>query len=92
MKVVVNFLLGGMNNSIRFTLAPSVVEYHNRTHDGERSALKTIRALPDNCSLEDIAECLKLMAAVQKGLHQLDRGESIPHDEIKRQLALWLKR
>ena len=30
------------------------------------------------------------MAAVQEGLDQLDRGEGIPHDELKRQLASWL--
>jgi predicted transcriptional regulator len=43
--------------------------------------LETIRALPDDCSLEEIAERIEFMAAVQKGLNQLDRGEGIPHDE-----------
>ena len=52
--------------------------------------LETIRALPDNCSLEDIAERIEFMAAVQKGLDQLDRGEGIPHEEVKKQLASWL--
>ena len=52
--------------------------------------LATIRALPDDCSLEEIAERIEFMAAVQKGLDQLDRGESIPHEEVKRQLASWL--
>jgi len=52
--------------------------------------LETIRALPDNCSLEEIAERIESMAAVQKGLDQLDRGEGIPHDEVKKQLAAWL--
>ena len=52
--------------------------------------LETIRALPDDCSLEEIAERIELMAAVQKGLDQLDRGEGIPHDEVKKQLASWL--
>ena len=50
---------------------------------------ETIRALPDDSSLEDIAERIEFMAAVQKGLDQLDRGEGIPHNEIKRQLASW---
>ena len=50
--------------------------------------LETIRALPDDCSLEEIAERIEFMAAVQKGLDQLDRGEGIPHDEVKRQLAV----
>jgi len=52
--------------------------------------LETIRALPDNCSLEEIAERIEFMAAVHKGLDQLDRGEGIPHEEVKKQLASWL--
>ena len=52
--------------------------------------LETIRALPDDCSLEEIAERIEFMAAVQKGLDQLDSGEGIPHDELKKQLASWL--
>jgi predicted transcriptional regulator len=53
-------------------------------------ALETIRVLPDDSSLEEIAERIEFMAAVQKGLDQLDSGEGIPHDEVKRQLASWL--
>ena len=52
--------------------------------------LETIRALPDNCSLEEIAERIEFMAAVQKGLDQIDNGEGIPHEEVKKQLASWL--
>ena len=52
--------------------------------------LETIRALPDDCSLEEIAERIEFMAAVQKGLDQLDAGEGIPHEEVKKQLASWL--
>lgn len=49
--------------------------------------LETIRALPDDCSIEEIAERVEFMVAVRKGLDEVDRGEGIPHDEIKRQLA-----
>ena len=52
--------------------------------------LETIRALSDDCSLEEIAERIEFMAAVKKGLDQLDRVEGIPHDEVKRHLASWL--
>ena len=51
---------------------------------------ETIRGLPDNCSIDEIAEGIEFMAAVQRGLDQLDRGEGIPHDEVKKQLASWL--
>lgn len=49
---------------------------------------ETIRA--DDSSLDEIAERTDFMTAVQKGLDQLDKGEGIPHHEVKRQLASWL--
>ena len=52
--------------------------------------IETIRALPDDCSIEEIAERIEFMAAVQKGLDQLDNGQGIPQEEIKKQLASWL--
>jgi predicted transcriptional regulator len=56
----------------------------------KKLALKTVRELPDDCSIDEIADRIEFLAAVQKGLDQLDRGEGIPHDEIKKQLASWL--
>jgi predicted transcriptional regulator len=52
--------------------------------------LDAISELPDEASLADIAERVEFLAGVQKGLDQLDRGEGIPHEEVKRQLATWL--
>ena len=51
--------------------------------------LNAIRELPDNASVREIADRLEFMAAIQSGLDQLDRGEGIPHAEVKRQLASW---
>ena len=65
-------------------------ESHNCRMTEKEIVLETIRALPDDCSLDEIAERIKFMAAVQKGLDQLDRGEGIPHEEVKKQLASWL--
>jgi predicted transcriptional regulator len=52
--------------------------------------LETISELPDEVSPDEIAERIEFLAAIQKGIDQLDRGEGIPHEEIKRQLATWL--
>lgn len=52
--------------------------------------LKTVRELPDDCSIDEIAGRIEFLAAVRKGLDQLDSGEGIPQDEIKKQLASWL--
>ena len=52
--------------------------------------IKAVTELPDDCSMDEIADRIEFLAAVRKGLDQLDRGEGIPHEEIKRQLASWL--
>jgi len=52
--------------------------------------MQAVRELPDDCSIDDIADRIEFLAAVRKGFDQLDRGEGIPHEEIKRQLASWL--
>ena len=52
--------------------------------------LDAIKELPDEASLAEIAERIEFLAAIQKGTDQLDRGEGIPHEEVKRQLARWL--
>jgi len=54
--------------------------------------LDAISKLPDEASLDEIAQRIEFMAAIQKGIDQLDRGESIPHDEVKRQLTSALER
>ena len=71
-------------------LTQNVVNLIIRSMTEKEIVLETIRALPDDCSLEEIAERIEFMAGVQKGLDQLDSGEGIPHDEVKRQLASWL--
>jgi hypothetical protein len=67
-----------------------MVELHNYRMTEKEIVLKTIRALPDDRSLDEIAERIEFMSAVQKGLDQLDKREAIPHEEIKKQLASWL--
>lgn len=52
--------------------------------------LDAISELPDEASLHEIVERIEFLAAIQKGIDQLDRGEGIPHEEVKRQLATWL--
>jgi predicted transcriptional regulator len=35
---------------------------------------------------------VEFLAAIRKGLGQIERGETIPHEEVKRQLATWLSK
>jgi predicted transcriptional regulator len=55
-------------------------------------ALETIQRLPANATLSAIAERLEFLAAIHQGHEQIEHGETIPHDEAKRQLATWLSK
>lgn len=51
--------------------------------------LDAVSELPDDVSLDQIADRVEFLAAVQKGFDQLDRGEGISHEDLKRQVASW---
>ena len=52
--------------------------------------LDAIQELPDDASIDQIADRVEFMAAIQKGIDDIDRGDTVPHEEIKKQLATWL--
>jgi hypothetical protein len=52
--------------------------------------LEAIQELPDDSSIDQIADRVEFLAALQKGINDLDRGETIPHETIKKQMAAWL--
>jgi predicted transcriptional regulator len=52
--------------------------------------LDAFQELPDDASIDQIADRVEFMAAIQKGIDDIDRGDTIPHEEIKKQLATWL--
>jgi len=55
-------------------------------------ALESIQRLPDDTSLDVIAEQMDFLAGIRKGLDQIERGETVSHEEVKRQLATWLSK
>ena len=50
--------------------------------------IHVIRELPEEATVDDAIEKLVFLAKIEEGLAQLDRGEGIPHDEVKRRLGL----
>lgn len=50
--------------------------------------IEAIRELPSDASVDDAIERLVFLAKIDEGLAELDRGEGIPHDEVKRRLGL----
>jgi len=53
-------------------------------------ALKTIECLPEDASWEDIQERINFIAAVRKGLNELDEGKGVLHNRVKEEFAEWL--
>ena len=54
--------------------------------------LDSIERLPADANLDVIARRVEFLAAIRKGLDQIERGETVPHEEVKRQLATWLSK
>lgn len=50
--------------------------------------IEAIRELPEDASVDDAIERLVFLAKIEEGLGQLERGEGIPHEEVKRRLGL----
>ena len=65
---------------------------HTDAMSDKELALESIRQLPEDARLDAIAERLEFLAAIHKGFEQIERGETVPHEEVKRQLAAWLSK
>jgi predicted transcriptional regulator len=50
--------------------------------------IEALRKLPADATVDDAIERLLFLAKIDTGLGELDRGEGIPHDEVKRRLGL----
>ena len=50
--------------------------------------VEAIRELPVDATVDDAIERLVFLAKIEIGLAQLDRGEGISHNEVKRRLGL----
>ena len=48
--------------------------------------IDALRDSPPDSIVDDAIERLVFLAKIEEGLAQLDRGEGIPHEEVKRRL------
>ena len=49
-----------------------------------------LRRMPDDASLQDIARELEFIAAVRQGLSELDNGDSVPIEDVEKDLPSWI--
>lgn len=50
--------------------------------------IEAIRDLPPDASVDDAIERRVFLAKIEEGLEQLDRGEGIPHDELRQHFGM----
>lgn len=50
----------------------------------KQRVIDALEQLPADASFEDVMERVYFLSKVQRGLEQLDRGEVVEHDEVKR--------
>ncbi len=53
-------------------------------------AILSIQELPESASWEEIEECIRFLAAIEKGREDIKSGKVIPHEEVKKNLEKWL--
>lgn len=58
------------------------------TPPGREQILDALRDLPEEATFDDAIERLVVLAKIEAGLAELDAGQGIPHDQVKRQLGL----
>lgn len=51
-------------------------------------ARQLIEDLPDTVNWEEIAYHIEVRASIERGLAQVDAGESVSHNEVKKQFSL----
>jgi len=50
--------------------------------------LQTVQQLPDDASIEDAMERLLVLAKIERGIAQAERGETTPHQVVKDRMAM----
>jgi predicted transcriptional regulator len=56
----------------------------------KQETLDLVEKLPDDVPMETILYRLHLKAKVERGLRQLDAGETVPHQQVVEDLERWL--
>jgi predicted transcriptional regulator len=49
--------------------------------------IEATQGLPEDASYDEIIERISFMAAIQEGLKDLEQGDVVSHDEVKRQFS-----
>ena len=54
--------------------------------------VELLNRLPEDTKLADIGAEIEFLAAIREGEEQADRGEVVPHEQVKREFASWISK
>jgi predicted transcriptional regulator len=54
--------------------------------------VELLNRLPEDAKLQDIGEEIEFLAAIREGEEQADRGEVVPHEQVKKEFASWISK
>jgi predicted transcriptional regulator len=46
--------------------------------------------MPNDCTIDDLQYELHILGRIRRGLDSIDRGEGIPHEEVRQRMQKWL--
>lgn len=52
-------------------------------------AIDLIQRLPEDTSLQDIAREIEFIAGVREGFEQIERGEGVSAEEVRKMIPSW---
>ena len=53
-------------------------------------AIDLIQKLPEDASLLDIAREIEFVAGVREGFDQIERGEGVPAEKVRKMIPAWI--
>ena len=54
--------------------------------------VELLNRLPADAKLQDIRQEIEFLTAIREGEEQADRGEVIPHEQVKGEFASWISK
>lgn len=60
-----------------------------QSHSVKQEALDVIQRLPETADMEEIMYHLYVVEKVRKSREAIERGETISHEDLKREIETW---
>lgn len=57
----------------------------------KEAAIRAIQALPDDASTADIMYTMYVRFQIERGLRDIEAGNTISHEDVKREIDAWLR-